>query len=472
MTVIRQSQKQSDISAHKLKREKLLASDYNTLSRYDVKVLVQQFAGGEPSLMGHILLASLFTGRSIDNLLDPKVKTQTFEDLEFGTLYSTLEFPDWRENLSIGKSDICVSLPPFVFLPGRMIQLIATASRLDSEQISDEAERLLSELNDENRTRLTLIRIKNYLRMQSAKYGLSQAEVNFISNTPLRAHGGNSYLCTSAKDLSSKHYTYINALLSIANRPPIDIKPILEHRMADVPMGSNFSVPATAFRSAIKELKHSINKERQRLHSGYGDRWRLFNCFTYYTLIVMNMCTGHRPSRNYYDALNKLDLSRRAVFIKDKANREEPGRILPLNALAAEQLKHYLYYLKKFIDSIQYLQPDEAEVLRRALNGEENLFYLYSKGRLKTFNNSVLRDVDIPKVEAKNNWNRHWIKSALESRADIKPAAVDSFLGHENLLDETFSRFSTLNTSDLRDVADALEEEASNLRVEPLEVLL
>ena len=128
--------------------------------------------------------------------------------------------------------------------------------------------------------------------------------------------------------------------------------------------------------------------------------------------------------------------------------------------------------LKKFIDSIQYFQPDEAEFLRRALNGEDSLFYLYSKDRLKTFNNTVLRDIDIPQVTAKNNWNRHWIKSALESRADIKPAAVDSFLGHENLLDETFSRFSTLHTSDLRDVAGALEEEASNLRVEPLEVLL
>lgn len=472
MTLDKQSKKRADKNAHMLKREKLLASDYNTLSRYDAKVLVQQFAGDEPRLMGQILLASLFTGRSIDNLLDPRVKTQTFEDLEFGTLYSTLEFPDWREELSAVKSVVCTSLPPYVFLPGIMIQSIATASRLDSEQISVEAESLLRELNKENRTRLNLSRIKNYLRMQSAKCGLSQAEVNFISNTPLRAHGGSSYLCTSAKGLSSKHYTYINALLSIAKCPSIDIRPILEHRMAEVPIGSNFSVPANAFKAAIKKLKYLINTGQQRVCSTHGERWRLFNCFTYYTLIVLNMCTGHRPSRNYYDTLNMFDLSRRAVFIKDKANREEPGRILPLNALAAEQLKHYLSYLKKFIDSIQYLQPDEAEVLRRALNGEENLFYLYSKDRLKTFNNSVLRDVDIPKVEAKNNWNRHWIKSALESRAGIKPAAMDSFLGHENLLDETFSRFSTLNISDLREIADALEEEASNLLVEPLEVLL
>ena len=470
MTVIRQSQKHSYISAHKLKREKLLASDYNTLSRYDAKVLVQQFAGDEPSLMGQILLASLFTGRSIDNLVDPKVKTQTFEDLEFGTLYSTLEFPDWREELSSGKSLVCASLPPFVFLPDRMIQSIATASHLDSEQFSDEAEKLLSELNEDNRTRLTLTRVKNHLRMQATKCGLSQAEVNFISDSPLRAHGGNSYLCTSAKELSSKHYTYINALLSIANCPPIDIDPILEHPMADVPMGSNFSVPANAFRSTIKELQYTIKNEQRCLARGHGERWKLFNCFTYYTLIVLNMCTGHRPSRNYYDTLNKFDLSRRVVFVKDKANREESGRILPLNVLAAEQLKHYLSYLKKFIDDIQYLQPDEADVLRSALTGEDALFYLYSKDRLKTFNNTVLRDIDIPQVKAKNNWNRHWIKSALEPRIDIKPAAIDSFLGHENLLDETFSRYSTLNLSDLRDIADALEEECLGLSVEVLEV--
>lgn len=472
MTVAKQSKKQSFISAHKLKREKLLASDYNTLSRYDVDVLIKRYIDEETCLLGQLLLASLFTGRSIEKLLDPMVKTQTFEDIKFGALFSTLEFPDWRKELSAGKSVVCASLPPFVFLPGRMIQSIATASNLDPEQISDEAESLLSELNEESRTRLTLTRVKNYLRMQATKCGLSQAEVNFISDYPLRTHGGNSYLCTSAKDLSSKHYTYINALLSIANCPSIDIKPILEHRMADVPMGSNFSVPANAFRSTIMELKYSIEKEQRCLTRGHGDRWKLFNCFTYYTLIVLNMCTGHRPSRNYYDTLNKFDLSRHAVFIKDKSNREECGRVLPLNALATQQLKHYLSYLKKFIDSIQYFQPDEAEFLRRALNGEDSLFYLYSKDRLKTFNNTVLRDIDIPQVTAKNNWNRHWIKSALESRADIKPAAVDSFLGHENLLDETFSRFSTLHTSDLRDVAGALEEEASNLRVEPLEVLL
>ena len=79
---------------------------------------------------------------------------------------------------------------------------------------------------------------------------------------------------------------------------------------------------------------------------------------------------------------------------------------------------------------------------------------------------------DIPTIKARGNWNRHWIRAALAQRVDIKPSAVDAFMGHENLLDESFSSYSSLDMSGMRDIADALNDEIELMSISPLEVTL
>jgi hypothetical protein len=276
----------------------------------------------------------------------------------------------------------------------------------------------------------------------------------------------------SSEELTPKHYKYINTLMTIAGQHHLCIELACLHPIAKVRMGSNFSVPETIIKSTIKELKRSINKYQKYGRQEPANRWSLFNCYTYYTLILLNMCTGHRPTRSQYGGLSSFDLSRNVVFIADKMNREESGRVLPLNASAAKQLEHYLSFLKRFVTTIQYTDPDAASTLHKALQGQECLFYLRVGRGLKPFSISSLKKCGIPVIKAKSNWNRHWIRSSLAKSIGLNTSAIDAFMGHENLLDESFSGFSTLDMSEIRSVAEAIQHELSSLEIEPLEVSL
>lgn len=455
-------------SQHRLKREKLLMCDHNTLSQYDVKYLIQYCSQQDSDIAEHLLLASLFTGRSIEELAKTDTKVRYLEGTDYGVLFSKLDFPNWEKEVMGNGSLLSGNLEPFVILPRNLIESIEAASRLCAEDLVEIASELLQTLNRETQTRLTLVRIKQYMRVQAVKCSLSQAEINWISNTPLKQHGGSSYLSMSGAELAQKHYRYVNALMKISALAPFDIEQAYQHRLTLPAMGSNFHLPEIKIKFAISELTRAIGKMQK---SPTENRWRLFNYYTYYTLILLNMCTGHRPSRNFYKKLDNFDLSRGVVFIDDKGNRES-ARVVPLNDAAVTQLRFYLSFLEAFIAEILHLESFEAQLLLNALNGQDNIFYLWTNDCLKPFSYTSVNKTEVPVIKAKGNWNRHWIRSSLARRFDLKPAAIDAFMGHENLLDESFSSYSTLNMSDIRDVADALGDEICSMAVEPLEVTL
>ena len=460
------------VNKHKLKREKRLACNYHTLSKYDIKKLLQYCYIESAGLVEGLLIASLFTGRNIGELVPPETQFQIIEGTEFGTLNSTLEFPNWSKELALGSSHSVQSQSPFVFLPVAIIRKIGDTAKQDVNQIEEQAKLLLNKINTEFRTRLTLTRIKNYLSAQSKKSGLSQAEVNFIANVPLKNHGGSSYLSLNAAELASKHYKYINALMSIAELQHFNIEEICSLQQTSLKIGSNFSVPTALISSTIEELTSTIAAQQKYLKQGTADRWHLFNCYTYYTLLLLNMGTGHRPARSPFGQLSNFDLSRQVLFIADKKNRDESGRVVPLNNSAVQQLNYYLLFLTKFFEFIRYVYPEAATTLCESLRGRADLLHLWIDGRLKTCSPKAIREANIPHLRAKSNCHRHWIRSAVALSIDIQTPAIDAFMGHENLLDESFSQFSNLNFSNLRQIADVLEKQLCNINLTPLEVAI
>ena len=85
---------------HKLKREKLLMCGYNTLSQHDVKCLVQYCSQSDSGIVERVLLASLFTGRSFEDLARNDVEIRYIAGTDFGALFSSLSFPKWNKNCS------------------------------------------------------------------------------------------------------------------------------------------------------------------------------------------------------------------------------------------------------------------------------------------------------------------------------------------------------------------------------------
>lgn len=453
---------------HKLKREKLLMCDYHTLSQHDVKCLVQYCSQADSSMVEHLLLSTLFTGRSFDDLTRDDVEIRYLEGTDFGALFSSLIFPRWDKICAEDRTASSGNLSPFVILPRDIIRSIEAASGQSTDALIDEARDLLKTLNRETQSRLTITRIKQYIKMQGAKCSLSQAEINWISNAPLKEHGGSSYLSMSGAELAQKHYRFVNALMKVAQRPQFDFETTLQQPIMLPAMGSNFRVPEIEIKIGIEKLTKTITN---LLRFNTKDHWKLFNCYSYYTVILLNICTGHRPSRKYYGKLENFDLSRRVVFINDKENRES-ARVVPLNATALKQFKFYLAFLEAFARKIQYIYPEEADILRNTLKGETGLFYLWVNTGLKPFSHSAAVKAGFPIIKARGNWNRHWIRAALAQQVDIKPSAIDAFLGHENLLDESFASYSSLDMSNMRDISDALNDEIELMSIAPLEVRL
>ena len=84
---------------------------------------------------------------------------------------------------------------------------------------------------------------KNYLRFTAAEFNLSQAEVSFIADNRIREHAGSSYLSISAKELSEKHFRYLNHVQSLAQQEQFEIGSVLDSTSAEKVMGSNRSMP-------------------------------------------------------------------------------------------------------------------------------------------------------------------------------------------------------------------------------------
>lgn len=160
------------------------------------------------------------------------------------------------------------------------------------------------------------------------------------------------------------------------------------------------------------------------------------------------------------------------VWIQDKKAREEASRLVPLNILSQLQIRYYLSFLEDFTGIVKYSHPSEAEKLKQSLSGEAPLFRLRSTRGITFYSASTVRDHCSSPIPGSSNWHRHWIRQHLASQSHVDVSAVDAFMAHENLLDESFSRFSTLETLELRKVSNAIEQQLQMLDVNALEVTL
>lgn len=187
-------------SKHMLRREKELACAYDNLTDYDVSILVQYCLEAEDDINAHLLLASLFSGRSIIDLLDPKVVINMAITPQYGTLYSTIIHPASGSTAAHQPRNES----PFIFLPSFLLKSIQIARNFPTHEVVDGANGHLSHLSKTKTSRLTATRVRRYLSKVAKYFKLSQAETCWISNTELEKHSGSSYLTMNSIDLADK----------------------------------------------------------------------------------------------------------------------------------------------------------------------------------------------------------------------------------------------------------------------------
>ncbi|MDX5405681.1 MAG: hypothetical protein LPK11_01390 [Chromatiaceae bacterium] len=454
---------------HILKKEKELACDYDNLTHYDVMVLTKYCSETQSNLATHTLLASLFTGRSIEDLLNKAVTINASVSSGFGTLHSTIEHP--RSPCSSGCDKINPEVDnaaPYIFLPSTILVSILSARAFEKTLI-DQLNSYLAEINKNKGTRLTLGRIKRYLFKEAACLNISQTEACWISNTRLRDHAGSSYLSMSSTELALKHYRFINNIMLISGLGPFDVLKLLDCPNSKERIGSNRALSDQDLQNELTKIKLSVQEAYSKFPATI---WQIFNTFTHYAVTLLNLCTSHRSTRAPYGTLDNFDLIRKVVWIEDKKARTAASRLIPLNSIGTAQIQYYISFLSKFYELVKYSYPIDAEHIQMSLKSEADLFSLRGRSGMTFYSNTNVREICDFELPSASNWNRHWIKQFLATQSRVDATAVDAFMGHENLLDESFSRFSNLDTAELRKIVDAIEKRLINLNVQALEVSL
>ncbi|MCH8489285.1 MAG: hypothetical protein LAT81_05055 [Oceanicaulis sp.] len=291
------------ISKHKLKQEKELICAYENLTSYDVDTLIQYCYDAKDKEEAHLLLASLFTGRSMMELLDESIAVDEFVVGDFGVLSSSISHPKVPEFSNSKELDAPPNTSPYIFLSSSILRSVQSARGCKFEDYKTKLKSLVSEINKKDNARLTLGRIQRYFAKEAKGLNISQAEVGWISNTPLKNHAGSSYLSMSAGDLAIKHYTFINRLLESAGKQPFSLEALLSSPSAAKMMGSNRGLSNDDLKASLKNIRKSIDASRASLPATL---WQLYNDYTHYTVSLLMVNTGHRPTRDPFGSLSNF----------------------------------------------------------------------------------------------------------------------------------------------------------------------
>jgi hypothetical protein len=456
---------------HIRRREKNLVCDYVVLNDFDIKVLLTDAAYSK-EFIAQLVLSSLLCGWALEAIVDSIDLVKTSQKHSLAVLPSSIKYPQVNilpefENYVTQSTHV-----PFAILPVEVSSILTSYKLSESEKsdINKLANEYLRTLNAEHKSRLTLARISTYINSVAYQFCISDAELVWAKGLQLKAHAGASYLQVQSTTFVNKLLNFINACYEKASLQSSCIKSNLIDELAgEKRIGSSLQIKQEVLKAHFKEIRCCLGEIKSSIPL---DVIALHNYLTYYTLLVLNITTGHRPRNGSYRKTDFFDLEAGTVLIFDKENRG-PGttRVLPLAEIASQQLKNYLSHLQFLNAWFQYDNTKIASQIVQVLQNERSLFNVISNSALTLVTQQNIEKVVPEKIGLKSNWHRHWLRSKLANDTSLSPSVINYYMGHEGKLDESYSRFSTLSFLDLKHLITSIQNIAESLTVIPVEGL-
>ena len=196
---------------------------------------------------------------------------------------------------------------------------------------------------------------------------------------------------------------------------------------------------------------------------------RAHDHYAAYTHLVLSLATGLRSVRHPFETINHFCWETSTYFIQDKNVGGNPSpRYVPLAQFAVEQLSHYLAYLS-WLQTRLSAYPRRGEYVEAALQGQ--VPYLFSLDQHPADPRPLAPNLIRNTLEGIShlvpNWPRHFLRSALAARG-VRDDVLQALLGHGDMGQEPFARYSALTTADLKDAADQIQALGGELGVKPL----
>lgn len=324
-------------------------------------------------------------------------------------------------------------------------------------------QKIISRLNEQHKTRLTLKRIECFLHNYLA--GTDGADLttamlltgrnDFLGMPPLH------YTALPVKRLQAIYYISCRKLMSGIGQELTAQGKVSS--LCNIQDDSNYAgswrgMAGTSYRPKRKAVRKMIRRLQERIRhiqSMECDRnklLRLHNNIMQYTAIMFAFSTGFRAVRSPLLPPSQIDDTTGFAVISDKDGIDYyNSRIVWLPPVCIQQYYAYLKHLECLMPKLEYLDLDAFNALRHLLSHPRPndkiplFFFLRMDG-----GSCVLKPTDIWSEIRKNlqydlpsNASRHYLRSHLTEKG-CPPELVAAFMGHWERGEEPWGSFSAL----------------------------
>lgn len=449
-----------------LRREKYLASDVNQLTSYEVSIIMNDcLKPNVLSIESTYIYLSLAVGRSLEQIFSSKFILKKAVEPPFDNRilvkFNPL-LPKHKLPLKVSKLINPSSGSVLIVLPkhlGEAVEMILSKSQ-DFDVIKKNISNKITQLNSKYGCKITQARIANYLATFLQQNGIDGVETSMLLGWEPKQVSGSYYYQVSNERLLLLHQKYTAFLYEITGKEYADIvlsKENLENDNSEVVYaGSKLQMKDVCITKLFSLLDSHLLKIKEDLYDFH-------NLYTIYTLLLLNLAVGHRPVNNPYESSEIFDCYAGTVFICDKESRSDlSARVLVLPELAQEQINNYLLHLKSVSQYFANISPDKEEQIKGAIDGSQPLFIFIDELNIIPVTPSNLEGKLKPVLPIPLNWHRHYMRTTLR-HLGVSGQMVDLWMGHLGIGNTNMSTFSALAMSDLRQIANKINNHMKNV---------
>lgn len=451
------------------KREKNLRCQFSTVLHSDIKILVGSILANQlPNSVSLYLWLLLLTGRDeFDVNRARRVRSVDGFRAKFGNLYTwdngrliwlfKPELPEHYEYKRHGdrflvteQSAIQMILPQGLISGPPKIHISESAIALSKQWVS--------ELNHSENTDLTLHRISGYLSQWLSYQGVDDAEISLLTGSSAKLEPGIYYLRYNINKISKIYQRYLNNIF-----PPDTVGIEIYH-----PVGEG----GTCISPTDHEVSAVFREQYKRVSRSASNVIEFHNQYTAYVVMLMNFATGHRPVSSPFDNWSRFDLENGRVIISDKEIRTASAeRTLILPELALRQMRLYRDYLEMMERLFIDIGILGIEFFKNISTSRYPLFFILDSksGLPEPVSPKTINKIVFPGSRVPANWYRHYIRTLL-NRREQSSDVINTWMGHARPGQEGYSRYSGMSMSQLRSVADEINQKMIDLGIVPFEV--
>lgn len=418
---------------------------------------------------------------------------------------------EYSSDLSIinnDKLELTLPLALGVFVENMQDSLVGTTQEklIFFNNLQKSAKNRISKINKKNSTRLTLNKLRSYLKHVLFHSGTDTAVIDVMTLSPIHHLSALPYFSLTKIDVQYAQYHYYDHLRDLIFSEPTSMlknelrenNKLSKFDLIDFPddryiykgeqkIGTKLALQSSQIRSKlvtpiIDELK-ALKPHKSVSINNFID---FHNKLMDYLYLIIGLSSGYRPVVETFGRLKDVDLDTGIYFISDKENRmDAQGRFITLPKITTNQLQHYQNYLYKNMKLFNIKHHQLGKLLQEIYESGVGLVsYLevneYGEVNfVKKQNNAFISDRFKLHAHLPLNWYRHHIRSLKDNDhsmfssnlAELNDEVISSWMGHTDQLGfDYYDVFSGLKRSEQAKLADLISKKLESYGFETIKI--